>query len=143
MQVGTLIDYMMDFQNLSVNVADVSMGRLVFLFTKGLDEPLKGLVKSHKPATLKDAMSLTRDLQNVLPRTRFPPKPNFKFEKKPWKRDAPNKNPFQRDSIENNKKEGINRDELRRKKLCFTCFQPWTPGHKCTKGKSSIHRSFF
>ena len=80
------------------------MGSLVFLFPKGLDEPLKGLVKSHKPTTLKDAMSLTRDLQNVLPRTRFPPKPNFKFEKKPWKRDEPGKNPLKRDSNENNNK---------------------------------------
>ena len=49
-------------------------------------------------------MSLTRDLQNVLPRTRFPLKPNFKFEKIPWKRDAPDNNPLQRDSIEKNKK---------------------------------------
>ena len=75
---------MMKFQKLSVKVDDVSMGRLVFLFTEGFSEPLKGLFKSHNPTTLKDAMSLTRDLQNVLPRTRFPPKPNFKFEKKPW-----------------------------------------------------------
>ena len=27
-------------------------------------------------------------------------------------------------------------DELRRIKLYFTCFQPWTPRHKCTKGKA-------
>ena len=103
-QVGTPIDYMMEFQKLSFKVADVSMGRLVLLFTEFLVEPLKFLVKSHKPTTLKDAMSLTRDLQNVLPRTSFPPKPNFKFEKNPWKRDAPNKKPLQRDLIENNNK---------------------------------------
>ena len=95
---------MMEFQKLPVKVDNVYMGRLVFLFTEVLAEPLKGLVKHHKPTTLKDAMILTRDLQNVLPRIRFPPKPNFKFEKKPWKRDAPDKNPLQRDSIENNNK---------------------------------------
>ena len=66
-------------------------------------------------------MSLTRDLQNVLPRTRFPPKPNFKFEKKPWKRDAPDKNPLHRDSIENNYK-GLNRDELRIKNCASHAF---------------------
>ena len=103
-QVGTPTDYMNECQKLSVNVVDVSMGRLVVFFTKFLDEPLKVLVKSQKPTTLKDAMNLTRDLQNVLPRTRFPPMPNFKFEKKPWKRDAPDKNTLQRDSLENNKK---------------------------------------
>ena len=84
---------MMEFQKLSIKEDYVSMWRLVFIFTKFFDEPLKGLVKSHNPTTLKDAMNLTRDLQNVLPRTRFPPKPDFIFEKKPWKRDAPDKNP--------------------------------------------------
>ena len=73
------------------------MGRLVLFVTEYLDEPLKFLVKSHNHTTLKDAMSLTRDLQNVLPRTRFPATPNFKFEKKPWKKDSPNKKPEQRD----------------------------------------------
>ena len=33
-------------------------------------------------------------------------------------------------------------DELRRKKLCFTCFQPWTLGHKCTKGKAQYIEVF-
>ena len=78
---------MMEFQKLSVKVDDVSLGRLVLLFTEVLSEPLKGLVKAYKPTTLKDAMSLTIYLQNVLSRTRFPPKTHFKFEKKTWKRD--------------------------------------------------------
>ena len=67
-------------------------------------EPFKGLVKSHKPTTLKDAMSLTRDLQNVLPRTRFPPKPNFKFENKPCQIGSPDKNPLKIYSSEKNNK---------------------------------------
>src|SRR5713226_1409886 len=103
---------MLDFQRLSVKVADVSMGSLVLIFIEVLAEPLKGLVKSHKPTNLNDAMSLTRDLQNVLPRTRFPPKTNFRFERNPWKKDAPDKNFWQRDTFENNNKEGQNKDEL-------------------------------
>ena len=90
-QVGTPIEYMLEFQRLSVKVDDVSMERLVFIFTKCLEYPLKGLFKYHKPTNLNDAMSLTSDLQNVIPRTRFPPKPNFRFERKPWKKDAPYK----------------------------------------------------
>ena len=74
-QVGTTIEYMLEFQRLSVKVYNVSMGRLVFPFTEFFADPLKGLVKFHKPTNLNDAMSLTRDLQNVLPGTRFPPKP--------------------------------------------------------------------
>ena len=27
-------------------------------------------------------------------------------------------------------------DELRRKKLCFSCQEPWALGHKCVKGKA-------
>ena len=111
-QVGTPIQYMLEFQILSIKVANVSMGRLVLFFTKGLTEPLKGLVKSHKPTNLNDAMSLTRDLQNVLPRTRFPSKPNFRFERKPWKKDAPDKKFWKRDTFENNNKEVQNMDEL-------------------------------
>lgn len=30
------------------------------------------------------------------------------------------------------------RNELRRKKLCFTCKEPWTPEHRCL-GKGKIH----
>ena len=30
------------------------------------------------------------------------------------------------------------RNELRRKKLCFTCREPWTPDHRCL-GKGKIH----
>ena len=96
----------------NIKVANVSMGRLVLLFTEGLEDPLKCLVKSHKPTNLNDAMSLTRDLQNVFSRTRFPPKPNSIFERNPWQKDAPDKNIWQRDTYENNNKEGQNKDEL-------------------------------
>ena len=78
----------------------------------------------------------------MLPRTRFPPKPNFRFERKPWEKDALDKNFWQRDTSETNNKEGQHSDELRRKKLCFTCFQPWTLGHKCAKGKSKYIEVF-
>ena len=30
------------------------------------------------------------------------------------------------------------RKELRRKKLCFTCQEPWIPGHRCI-GKAKAH----
>ena len=26
--------------------------------------------------------------------------------------------------------------------MCFTCFQPWTPWHKCTKGKAQYIEVF-
>ena len=30
------------------------------------------------------------------------------------------------------------RKDLRRKKLCFTCQEPWVPGHRCV-GKARVH----
>ena len=30
------------------------------------------------------------------------------------------------------------RSELRRKKLCFTCREPWVPGHRCL-GQGQVH----
>ena len=94
-QVGTPEAYMLEFEKISVMVSDVSMARLFLIFTKGLTEPLIGLVKSHKPSTLKDAMNLIRDLENVFPRTKYPPKPNFpsklKEGKKPWKNESSTK----------------------------------------------------
>ena len=72
-QVGTHEAYMLDFQNISVMVYDVSMDRLVLLFIEVLTEPLRGILKSHKPTTLKDSMNLTRDLHNVFPRTKYTP----------------------------------------------------------------------
>ena len=33
-------------------------------------------------------------------------------------------------------------DELQKKKLCFTCFQPQTPGHKCTTGSGQFIEVF-
>ena len=58
-------------------------------------------------------MNLTRGLQNVLPRTKYPPKPHFhsKFKegKKPWKNDSYTK--------EN--EGGPSKEDLRRKNLCL------------------------
>ena len=61
-QVGTPEAYMLEFENILVMVSDVSNPWLVLLFTEGFTEFLKGLVKSHKLATLKDSMNLRRDL---------------------------------------------------------------------------------
>ena len=34
------------------------------------------------------------------------------------------------------------RDELRRRKLCFTCQVPWVLGHKCAKGREIFIEAF-
>ena len=58
-------------------VTDVSESRLTMLFTEGLIEPLRGWVKAYKPLTLQDAISRARDLQDSIPKNKFPLKTNF------------------------------------------------------------------
>ena len=49
-------------------------------------------------------------------------------DKKPFEQEWPKKNWVDDDT----------RKELRRKKLCFTCQEPWIPGHRCA-GKDKAH----
>ena len=95
-------------------------------FTEALTEPLQGWVKYYRPTTLADSINRTRDLQDVVRKNRFPPRTNVPIkakDRKPWP-----------------KKEWMDNDtqqDLRRKKLCFTCQEPWVPGHICSgKGKA-------
>ena len=65
-----------------------------------------------------------------LPRTKYPPSlislPN----------SGKVRNHGKKDSFEKENRGGTSQEELRRKKLCFTCQQPWILGHKCAKGKA-------
>ena len=121
-----------DFLKLYVMVPDLSTVRRVYMFINGLDEPLHGLVKSTKPTTLQDAIERARDLQDALPKEKatFQHKPSFpskgKDEKASFSKESQNKNPLDDDF----------RRDLRRRKLCFTCQEPWAPGHKCAAGKA-------
>ena len=83
-QVGTLEAYIFEFQRLAVMVIDISKARLILLFTEGLVEPLKGLVKAYRPTTMQEAVSINRDLQDAIPRTKYPPRPPLphKFQTK-------------------------------------------------------------
>ena len=71
-QIGSPETYIADFLRVSVMVPDLSMARRVYMYVEGLAEPLRGLVRSTRPATLQDAINRTRDLQDVLPKTRKP-----------------------------------------------------------------------
>ena len=88
-------------------------------------------MKSYKPSTLQDAISRARYLQESVPKNRFPLKTNFPVrdkDKKPFQRDLPKKT-WLDDDI---------RKDLRGKKLCFTCQEPWVPRHGCS-GKAEAH----
>ena len=101
------------------------------LCTKASTEPLRGWVKAYKPPTLQDAISRARDLQDSVPKNRFPLKTNFSVRDK-------DKKPFQQDFSKNTWLDDDTRKDLRRKKLCFTSQEPWDPGHRCTE-KAKAH----
>ena len=104
-------------------VTDILESRLIMLFTEALTEPLRGWVKAYRPTTLADAINRTRDLHDAVPKNRFPPRTNFPIkdkERKPFQKEWPKKEWMDNDT----------RQELRRKNLCFTCQEPWVPGHR-------------
>jgi hypothetical protein len=100
----------------------ISEQRLVMLFTKGLSEPLRGWVKAFKPETLQDAIIRTRDMEDAVPKTKTFSKPFIPRKNK-------DKKPFQKEGTGKEKMDEATRNELRRKKLCFNCKDPWEPGH--------------
>jgi hypothetical protein len=130
-QTGSVEAFIAEFQRVVVMVTDVSESRLIMLFVEALAEPLRGWVKAYKPTTLQDAIGRTRDLQEAVPKNRFPARPIIPLRDK-------DKKPFQREWPRREKMDEDTRRELRRKKLCFTCQEPWVPGHRCA-GKAKAH----
>jgi hypothetical protein len=80
---------------------------------------------------IQDSILRTRDLADSVPKTK-----NFS---KPFlpQRDQDRK-PFQREWKGKEKLDEETRQELMRKKLCFSCRDPWVLGHRCM-GKGEIH----
>jgi hypothetical protein len=109
-------------------VPDVSESRLMMLFSEGLTEPLCGWVKDFKPNTLQDAIWRTRDLEGAASKNKFIPRPPIAQRGKDQRIVDKGKG----------KLDEATRRELRRKQLCYTCKEPWEPGHRCM-GKGKIH----
>jgi hypothetical protein len=112
-QAGTLDAYIMEFQRLRVIVTYIYEQRLVMLFNEGLSEPLHGWIKAFKPETLQDVIIRTWDMEDAVPKTKKNSKP-FIPQKNKYKK------PFQKECIEKEKLDEVTRNELRRKKLCFS-----------------------
>jgi hypothetical protein len=132
-QTGTPEAFITEFQRVAMAVTDISEPRLIMLFTEGLTEPLRGWVKAYRPHTLQDAILRTRDLADSVPKTKTFSKP-FVPQK------DQDRKPFQREWKGKEKLDDDTRHELMRKKLCFTCKDPWVPGHRCMgKGRNPLH----
>jgi hypothetical protein len=93
-----------------------------------LIELLRVWVKDFKHVTLQDVIERTRDLVGAANKNIFTPRPPVI----PRSRDTKHM-----DKGKGKLDEGTRR-ELKRKKLCFTCKEPWKPGHRCL-GKGKIN----
>jgi hypothetical protein len=95
-------------------VTNISEARLVMLFVERLFEPFHGWVKAYNPTTLQYAVSRSRDMQDVVPKSRFPLKPTSPQKKKEVK-------PFQKDWVGKPRLDEETKRELRKKRLGFNC----------------------
>ena len=95
-------------------ITDISEATLILLFTKGLVEPLRSLVKAYRPTTLQEVVRRTRELQDKIPRIKYHPIPVMPL--KLW-----NQRPPMRNFPSPGKKYYSYKDwdELRRKQLFF------------------------
>ena len=107
----------------------LSMTQLFMLFIEWLSEPLRGWFRAYQPATLQDAINRARDMQDAVPKNRFLPK--FYIPQKGKEIKQQQQEPFGKGKLDDE-----TRKDLRRRRLCFSCQQPWAPGHRCTKGKA-------
>jgi hypothetical protein len=74
-------------------------------------------------------------MQDAVPKSWFPPKPTFTPKTKEIR-------PPQRDWDIKPKMDEETRRELRKNKLCFSCQEPWEPGHKCV-GKDRMGKAHY
>jgi hypothetical protein len=130
-QTGTGEAFVMEFQQVAMELTDISEPRMIMLFTEGLTEPLRGWVKAYRPPTLQDAILRTRYLADLVPNTKT-------FSKSFIPQKDRDRNPFQREWKGKEKLYDETMRELMRKKIFFNCRDPWVPGHRCM-GKGEIH----
>ena len=96
----------------------------------GLVEPLRGWVKGFNPITLTEAIKKERDMSR-----------SSSSSSRSYAHSKPPLIPKERDNRSLPKRPLLDEDtrrELRRKKLCFNCMEPWEPRHHCL-GKGKIH----
>lgn len=128
-----------EFQHIAVMVPEMPDSRVVMFFIEGLHERYRGLVKALKPKTLQEAIQLTLDLDTT------PPPSTFQQNKKSSEGSKPSQSSSSQlpSAPPPPKMDRESRNELRRKKLCFSCKEPWEPGHRCLgKGKAHLTEVF-
>ena len=140
-QTKSVNEYIEEFQKVAVMVPDMSEKRIVYLFLDGLEDSVKGLVKAFSPSTLQEAIKRSLQLETCVPMksiTNQKPPNLWQHKGNFQKKTFPTLPPKDVTNVAKKKVDEETRSELRRKKLCFTCREPWVPGHRCL-GKGQVH----
>lgn len=114
-QQGIVEDYIKEFQRIFVQVTRVDDERFTYFFIEGLKDSLKGLVSALKPSSLDDAFEMALRLEVSNTNNKSWHKPTIKNHNK--------------DKSYKNFVLTKDREELKKKNLCFKCQEPWEPGH--------------
>ncbi|KAH9318122.1 hypothetical protein KI387_019891, partial [Taxus chinensis] len=66
---GMVEEYVVEFERLSIMIMNVTEKRLIVLFIKDLNEPLKGLVRAFDPLSFQEVIKKSLDLEGVATKT--------------------------------------------------------------------------
>ncbi|XP_061353237.1 uncharacterized protein LOC133298012 [Gastrolobium bilobum] len=143
-QIGSLADYMREFQRLMNQVHDLSDNFLMILFISGLQPDLQGAIQLHWPTSLHQAMQLTLayDTHHSELRSSFTnsTKKSFHRPASPIKPDKPYPLTIQSSQTlalpapSTVPVRKLSTEEIRKKRelgICFTCDEKWTAKHRC------------
>lgn len=65
-QMRAVDEFVMEFQRIVVMTHHLLKERLIFIFIKGLMEPLRGMVKVTSPRSLDDTIRAAYDLEPIM-----------------------------------------------------------------------------
>jgi hypothetical protein len=140
-QWGSLETYISEFQKLAMLVTDVFERRILVLFMDGLADPLRGLIKALNPPTLQEAIKKARHMDSS-----SASKNKFQAKSFPSRKDKDSK-PFHREAQppkeESKRLDNETLNDLRKKKLCFHCREPWDLSHKCPLKAKAKQMEYF
>lgn len=100
------------------------------LFIEGLQDKFKGLVKILKPNTLDDVIKIAHDLDS--------PSSLLQPLKKTYRGSTSSQGNKNQQKPNPPRLDFETHNELKKKRLCFTYKEPWTPNHRCL-GRGKIH----
>ncbi|MFV0960727.1 hypothetical protein QML37_30565, partial [Klebsiella pneumoniae] len=137
-QKGTVQEYQRQFEKLSTRVTNWTDESLKGTFLGGLNEELRIEVLAERPLTLSDCYVEARRIEEkhrLLGALKKPSRHSDPHPRSGFRTSAPPRPPMDRPKPSPTPQtqyiSRAERDERRKKGLCFGCDEKWVAGHKC------------